>query len=595
MQSALRLLAGPLLLAGLAGCQARLPIPGVPVSPPAEVTETATTETAATEKKEGSSATHDPAGKAALPGSNWNAGTMADLLVGEIAGQRGHLDEALAAYLRQANTRQDPRLAERATRIAWYTRDPARVLEAASLWVGLEPDSPEANANAIVAFIQAGRIDEAFPLLDRLLDRDGAPLRFNYIVQYALEADPDTRARVDNALAELSVRHPAVPRLWLSRALLAEADGQNARALTFVRRTRELEPGHAPAFTLEGRLLASLDQPREARALLRQGSRRFPADRELRLTYLRTLLEQGRTPSARRELRDMMRRWPDDNDLAFSLALLEWENGNPDDAERIMVTLAESGHREDEAWFNAGRIAASRRDYISAAGYFQNVAGPQYLTAQTQVAFAWENAGRLEDALALLHRLRQLEPEAAGQLYLAESEILARNGQAGRALEVLDAAVAEMPELDAILYARALAAERANRIDRAEADLRLLLQRQPDNPMVLNALGYTLADRSDRHEEALGYIERAVRLSPEDPAILDSMGWVLFRLGRLEEAITWLRRAHAISRDGEIAAHLGEALWQDGQRREARRIWKRARLVDPDNPALQRTLERLDP
>ncbi|MCL4722302.1 MAG: tetratricopeptide repeat protein, partial [Gammaproteobacteria bacterium] len=357
----------------------------------------------------------------------------------------------------------------------------------------------------------------------------------------------------------------------------------------------ELEPGHPPAWTLNGRLLAALDQPRQARSVLKEGSRRFPADRELRLTFLGTLLEQGRAREARRELREMMQRWPDDRDLSFSLALLEWESGDTFDAERRMVTLAESGHREDEAWFNAGRIAASRRDYISAAGYFQNVTGPQYLTAQTQVAFAWENAGRIDDALALIHHLRQMEPEAAGQLYLAESEILARNGQAERALAVLDAAVADMPELDVILYARALAAERAGRIDRAEADLRLLLERQPDNPMVLNALGYTLADRSDRHEEALGYIERALRFGPEDPAILDSMGWVLFRLGRLDEAITWLRRAHAISRDVEISAHLGEALWQAGKRREARAIWKRARLIDPDNRALRRTIERLDP
>jgi tetratricopeptide (TPR) repeat protein len=227
--------------------------------------------------------------------------------------------------------------------------------------------------------------------------------------------------------------------------------------------------------------------------------------------------------------------------------------------------------------------------------YFQNVSGTQYLAAQIQIAMAWQKAGRLADALALIDRLRVQEPAAGGQLYLAESELLARAGQADEAVAVLNRAVADMPEDDDLLYARALAAERIDRIDITEADLRELLQRQPDNPMALNALGYTLADRSDRPQEALGYIQRAILLAPKDPAILDSMGWVMFRLGRIDAAIIWLRRAHAISRDGEIAAHLGEALWHTGKRREARRIWQRALAIDPDNRVLRRTMERLDP
>lgn len=572
MLFALRRYAGLLIFAGLAGCQGM----------PANIQEQAT-------------APVPDAREPTLAVSTWRADVLADLMVAEIAGQRGQLQVALEAYLRQAQALRDPQLAARATRIAWFARDRQRVREAATLWVELAPDEPEANANAIVALIQAGDIEGAFPLLDRLLDRRTAPLRFTYIVQYALEADATTRARVDQALAELSVRHPKVARLWLARAVLAEADGELARALDFVRQARRLESDHAPAVTIEGRLLASLGRMDEARRVLASGSRQFPLDRELRLTHLQVLLEQGRGRDARKALQEMMENWPDDGDLGFSLAIVEWESGDPLAAEHRLLALAEAGYREDDAWFNAGRIALSRRDYATAAGHFQNVGGPQYLSAQIQVALAWQRAGRADDALSLLGQLRIREPGASGQIYIAESELLTRAGEAGEALAVLDRAVTEMPDNDDLLYARALAAERAGRIDITEADLRALLVHQPDNPMILNALGYTLADRTDRAEEAIGYIERAVTISPDDPAILDSMGWVLFRLGRAEEALTWLRRAHTLSRDGEIAAHLGEVLWHTGKRREAQRIWKRALVIDPDNRALRRTTERLAP
>ena len=461
--------------------------------------------------------------------------------------------------------------------------------------MALAPDDPEANANAIVALIQAGELDRAFPLLDHMLTLRAAPLRFNFLVQFALESDATTRARVDAALAELSVRHPDVSRLWLARAELAEADDATGRALDFVRRARTLEPEYPPAVTLEGRLLDAVGRADEARRVLARGSRQFPRDRELRLTYLQVLLGQGRGDEARRELSAMLDTWPGDGDLAYSLAIVEWESGDLDAAEQRLLALAAAGIREDESWFTAGRIALARRDFDTAASRFQQVAGPQFIQAQVQVALAWQQAGRLDDALALLAELRARSPEAAGQLYIAESDLRIRAGQADQALALLDGAVAAMPEDDDLLYARALAAERADRVEVAVADLRELVRRLPDSAMALNALGYTLADRTAHAQEALGYIEQAIALAPDDPAIMDSMGWVLFRLGRLDEAITWLRRAYALSRDGEIAAHLGEALWQAGHQREARRIWAQGLRLDPENRPLRRTLERLDP
>jgi len=134
-----------------------------------------------------------------------------------------------------------------------------------------------------------------------------------------------------------------------------------------------------------------------------------------------------------------------------------------------------------------------------------------------------------------------------------------------------------------------------DRVDDAIRELGMMLERSPDDPTALNALGYTLADRTTRYEEALGYISRAYELSPDSAAITDSMGWVQYRLGNLDEAIEYLRQAWLLDRDPEIAAHLGEVLWQAGDPEEAEKIWFESLEEHPDSRVLRDVIERLMP
>jgi tetratricopeptide (TPR) repeat protein len=157
-----------------------------------------------------------------------------------------------------------------------------------------------------------------------------------------------------------------------------------------------------------------------------------------------------------------------------------------------------------------------------------------------------------------------------------------------------DQALKMHPDSSDLLYARGLYASTHDLLDSAERDLRKIIQQDENHADALNALGYTLADQTDRYREALGYIERALTLKPESPAILDSMGWVQFKLGDNEQALDYLRRAYEVFPDGEIAAHLGEVLWVNGSKEEARKIWREALERDPENQYLLRAVERLD-
>ena len=179
--------------------------------------------------------------------------------------------------------------------------------------------------------------------------------------------------------------------------------------------------------------------------------------------------------------------------------------------------------------------------------------------------------------------------------YLGEAELLSVAGEYQQAMEVYDEGVALFIDHSQLLYGRALLAERLDRLDQTEADLRLILANDPGHVHALNALGYTLVDRTERYEEGLQYIKQAYRQRPDDPAILDSMGWAYYRLQRLEEAEHYLRRAYTLQPDAEIGAHLGEVLWVMGHQDEARQIWQEASELDPDHPVLRETLQRLAP
>ncbi len=556
-------------------------------SPPsASVADAATAETATTKTEQDDDNV--------VP-STWTADTLYDLLLGEVAGQRDDVDAALNAYLRQTQQLRDPLLAERAARIAWYSRDSARIRKATLLWVDLAPDDPDANANAVMGLIQAGDIEAAGPMLDKLLANTQVRIRFSVILQYAQVSDAAVRARLAVFLEEHAKRYPQHAALALARAQLADMRGQSAEALLLVQQSRVIEPDVAEAIELEGRLLAASGENRRALKLLARGSKRFPADRDLRLTHLRLLLENNQADRARDELTSMRARWPDDGDLTMSLALVEWETGHADRAKALLVELADTGYREDDAWNYAGRVAMSESKFDEAISYFQNVRGPQFLTAQIQIAYALQQTNRLPEARRLLTALRAQAPEAATQLSVAESDLLARSGDAAGALALINNELDKSPIDPDLRYARAMAAERVGQLELVESDLRSLLVEHPRNAMVLNALGYTLADRTDRYDEALQLIERALSLSPEDPAILDSMGWVLFRLGRAEEAENYLRRAWALSQDAEIAAHLAEVLWKLGKKHEARALLKRAAAKEPDHAVLKATIHRLSP
>ena len=197
---------------------------------------------------------------------------------------------------------------------------------------------------------------------------------------------------------------------------------------------------------------------------------------------------------------------------------------------------------------------------------------------------------QLTDSLPVAQR-----SASQSRAYTLLANMAKNNKQYQQAYDTLSKAIANSNEEDKpdLQYDLAMMAEKLERLDEMERILRQVIDTKPDDPQAYNALGYSLADRNLRLPEAKELLQKAVKLAPKDPFIADSLGWVEFRLGNLVEAQRILEAAYASKPDAEIAAHLGEVLWKQGQKDRATAMWKEGVKINKNNDTLVETLKRL--
>ena len=524
--------------------------------------------------------------------SSFSEETIFSLLSAELAGQRNRYDIALDNYVTQAINTQDPGISERAFRIAEYLGADQAALDSALIWARNAPEDLEAQRAAAIQLARSGRYDDSMVYMEKVLQGQG-DTHFDFLALSAADTDQDTRDGLMNSFDRLLQRHPDNGQLIFGKALLLQQNGDSQGALSLLEKNPP-EAGEVAPILLRARLLQSLNRGDEALPLLEKSIRQYPDDKRLRLTYARLLVEQDRMDDAKTEFSSLVQQYPDDDELRYSLALVCLEAKAWEEAKGYLEDLIARDSHVDSAHLNLGRIAEERSDPQGALiEYAQVTPGSEYLPAQLRQADILMENGRSVEAQNRLAKERDEQPDYAIQLYLIEVETLAANKHEDRAWSVLDKALKQYPDDLNLLYTRAMQAEKRNDLAQMERDLRQIIKRDPDNAMALNALGYTLSDRTTRYDEAKTLIEQAHQLSPEDPAVLDSLGWVNFRLGNLDEAERYLRQALERFPDQEVAAHLGEVLWAKGKQREAKQIWAKFLKEQPDSPILRSTIKRL--
>jgi tetratricopeptide (TPR) repeat protein len=536
----------------------------------------------------------DPPGPvSAVPDVPVDVDAMYKVLVAEFAGRRGRLDLALDHYLDVARRTGDPAVAERAVRIAVYARDEVRGLEAARLWAASAQPDHDARQVYGALLVRAGRLEEATDVLMRL-------------VQELAAVDEDVFNRMASMLARERARSASIQ---VMEALVSGYAGSAAaqyalaqllgrfeefdKALLALERVRTIKPDHEAAAVFHAQILQRQNKGEAAIESLAAFLADYPQANTARLTYGRLLVDAKRYDEARAQFQQLAQAVPDNAEIAYALGLLLLQTNDLAQAEAQFRKITEVPERRETAWFYIGQIAESREDRAGALDAYRRVdRGEHHVNAQVRAAVLMAEGGDVRAAREHLHALRGRNRQESVRIYRAEAEVLTRNEMLDDAMGVYDASLQEFPQDGGLLYARAMLAGRMDRVEQVERDLRDVLSREPDNADALNALGYTLADRTERYQEAYDLIKRAHELKPDDHYVVDSLGWVLYRLGRLDEAIKHLRHALTIQADPEVAAHLGEVLWVAGDREGAKEVWNTALKAQPEDKRLLDVIKR---
>ena len=525
-----------------------------------------------------------------------NEPTLYEFLLGEIALQRGDAQLAAQTYLDLAKRTRDPRVARRAVEVASQARLPDIAIEAAKTWHDIEPSSPQALQITAALLVSAKRVEEAGPYLEKLLVSEGVNLENGFMqLNRLLSSNPDKTANA-RVVRKLAAKYPKLPEAHFAVGQAASAANEDEAALGSARRAQELRPDWETAVLLEAQILQK-KSPAAAAKRLGDYVAKNPKAADARLNYARALVLDKRYAEAREQFQSVLAASPGNAEVAYAVGVLAFQLKEYSVAEDSLKRVLGLRYRDpDGVRYLLGQVAEEQKRWPQAIQWYEQIQeGDHALNARLRTAGAMAKQGKLEEARKFLQQVATDSPAEEVQLTVAEAQLLRDASRHGDAFKLLGEALARQPEQPELLYDYALTAEKLERFDLLESNLRKLIEVRPEHAHAYNALGYSFAERNLRLPEARKLIEKAVELAPEDYYILDSLGWVQYREGDLKGAASTLRRAYSGRPDAEIGAHLGEVLWQLGLRDEARRVWQEAVKTAPENETLAKTIKKFRP
>ncbi len=537
-----------------------------------------------------------PVPPANLPAVDLSAELMYKLMLGEIALQRGQPQVAVQAFLAVARETRDPRVAQRTTEMAWNARMQKEALEAASIWQKADPGSQQARQVMTALLVNQEPLSDARPHLEQWLAADKANVGPNFVQLTQLLGRHKDKKAVLEMLRGLARPYGEVAEVRLSVAQAAWNADDIQLSQSESRAALTLKPELEIAALFQAQALQRRSNA-EALTFFEGYLKRFPKANDVRLNYARLLVTEARQADARAQFEMLIAVAPKNPDLAMTVAMLALQSNDLDAAEKHLNGALAAGHKDsDLIWLSLGQIAEERKHYDEALKWYGGITGgDRYMGAQARYSGVLVKQGKMDEARKHLQSITPRNDAQRIQLVQAEANLLRESQAYQDAYNLLGKSLEGAPDSVDLLYDQAMIAEKIERFDVLERNLRRVVELQPDHAHAYNALGYTLADRNQRLPEARKLIEKALELAPQDAYIIDSLGWVLFRMGNTAEAVKTLRRAFALRQDAEVGAHLGEVLWADGKRDEAQKIWSDLLKGHPANETLRGTLKRLAP
>ena len=525
-------------------------------------------------------------------------------LAAEVAGQRGELGLSTKLFFDLAKSSRDVRLAERAAKVAMYSKNAQAALETAKLWLELDANSTEAQQAATQLYVINGDLNAAKPLLQKLLEKEDTRAN-GFLYLNSLLSHQANKTNVLQLVQDLAAPYPQLAEAHFTIGQAAFQANNLQLALSETIRANQLRPNWEIAAIQQADILFSTS-PDQAISFYRSFLNDTPDANDARLNLARMLIKQSRFNEAKPELLKLSKLANSNPEILVVVGLLSLQSNEFSDAEKYFLQALNSNIKnKDPIYLYLGQIAEKNNNDAEAVNWYSKVQQPgekassqqadHYLDAKLRMANVMSRTQGADAAIQMLDDLENLSDAQLAQVITAQANLLAQAKRFQESYELLGKAVANMPNSNELIYDYAMAAERVQQFTVLETQLRKLIKIKPDFAQAYNALGYSFAERNIKLEEANKLIAKALELSPNDHYIMDSMGWVQYRLGNLDKAFECLNKAYNLQNDAEIAAHLGEVLWKQGKQDEASKIWADTLKVSPDNDLLLKTIKRFKP
>ncbi|MFO1257998.1 MAG: tetratricopeptide repeat protein [Gammaproteobacteria bacterium] len=520
--------------------------------------------------------------------------TLYPLLEAEIALSRGLPEVAIQNYIAVAKETQDPKIAARATEIALSMDKLAEAVGPAIIWAKNAPTDIEAQLTAIALLLKTNQGTESTPYFEALFKLNDAEMDKEILGLYRQLGEDGAEKALLSELERLLKNHPKELTLHLAIAEINLFQGNLQATFDASSAALKLNPSLTRGILMHGQAMLGLKGQVATIDYLETQLAKYQKDFILRQFLIEVLLEQGQTDKAKAHL-IILSKMPDISpNTLLHLSKMAIDTGWYDEAKALLLEAKKFDAQADSAHYLLARLSEIQKDTETAINWYQQVNnGPFYILSHTQASFLLANGGRFEEAISILENI---EPQTDGDLIrviLTKADVLTKSRQYKNAYELLTQALRNYPDEIDFLYARSLIADKLGQLNAAEKDLKAILIQDSNHIDALNALGYILADKTNRFEEAEAYITQALNISPNNPSVMDSMGWLQFKRKKYDEAIKWLKMALEINPDPEIAAHLGEVLWYARKKEQAQEIWNQAIQAYPNHETLMSTMKRV--
>ena len=516
-----------------------------------------------------------------------NNDTEAHLRSAEFALNSFDYDQVVESYINAFNSSNDIETLKQA---AWLSKNygfKSKSISLAKIWLEIEPDNDAALLFLINRQLESGLIIAAKKNLKLLISRnEGESDEILYsIYPYLSDENVENLEVLISSFTKIYKKSALVKYLYSSVLL---ENGKVGEAIRQAELSSKLSPiWEKPKLLLARALLLSGKNEEAVSYLAHMIGDQINPSSDSRLELALAYMSSDRLDDALGQVSQILLERNSEYSALRLMAIINFRLEHYDSASKDFNELLEKDMFRMDSLFYLARISEQKSNFSDALKYYSMVtSGVNTVYSQRKVVSLLLSMNQISEAKNHLKDFGQKHPKYMNEMLQIESNLYSELDEYEEALVLSDKLVLYYPKNTGFQLKRANLLLELDRKNEALEAYSAIVKNSPKDPNALNAYGYVLTNYSNNYKKAYKLIKKAIKLDPDNPAIIDSYGWILYRMGKYEEAEEELNKAYQLYKDPEIAFHLIKVLLKTNKKERAKNIFTEARVLFMDNKYL---------